>query len=263
MPDKLKHRGQHPKDKRLFSKKYLPDLKNAVSDLSFLLSREYSIKSALKVVGDRYYLTERQRFAVERCACSDSALKSRTKSCISLEQYNLPIFFYAERKEKHLDQTLLSAWQAERLLWIDGYNLLITIESALSGGIVFKGRDGCYRDIAGIHGTYRKVEETLPAVQLIGECLSELQLSAVKWFFDSPVSNSGRLKKLLETESIRQGWNNWEIELLNNPDRILAKTNAVIVSTDSWILDRCERWVNLAKYIIEEKIQNTCVIDLN
>jgi hypothetical protein len=46
---------------------------------------------------------------------------------------------------------MLSA-QAMRgeLLYIDGFNLLTTLEVALSGGIVLLARDGALRDIAGV-----------------------------------------------------------------------------------------------------------------
>ena len=54
-------------------------------------------------------------------------------------------------------------------LWLDGYNVLTILESALAGGLVLLGRDGCCRDIAGIHRRYRKVNETLPALALVGE----------------------------------------------------------------------------------------------
>src|SRR6266404_1471952 len=45
-------------------------------------------------------------------------------------------------------------------LLIDGFNLILTLESALGGGVMLVGRDGCYRDMASVHGTYRRVEET-------------------------------------------------------------------------------------------------------
>ena len=55
----------------------------------------------------------------------------------------------------------------QRQLWIDGYNVLTTIEAALAGAVIIAGRDGCYRDMASMHGSYRKVEETSPAIELI------------------------------------------------------------------------------------------------
>ena len=48
------------------------------------------------------------------------------------------------------------------------------LESALAGGIVLPGRDGCCRDIAGIHRRYRKVDETMPALALVGAAITVL-----------------------------------------------------------------------------------------
>ena len=61
-----------------------------------------------------------------------------------------------------------------RPLRIDGFNLILTLESALGGGIVLGGRDGCYRDLASVHGTYRRVEETRPALDLSTRLLADL-----------------------------------------------------------------------------------------
>ena len=46
---------------------------------------------------------------------------------------------------------------------------MTTIEAALSGGVILAARDGAYRDMASMHGTYRKVAETLPALELLGD----------------------------------------------------------------------------------------------
>jgi hypothetical protein len=151
---------------------------------------------------------------------------------------------------------------AKQAIAIDGYNLLITIEAAMSGGIIFKGRDSALRDLASIHGTYRKVTETIPAVELIGEFLKEHNVDDCLWLLDSPVSNSGRLKILIGELARKNNWN-WEIELLPSPDAKLIKTNLTAVSSDSVVLDRCKSRVNLAKVIIEEKIAKARLINLS
>ncbi len=56
MPDRRKHRGPHPEDRRLFAPEALPRLRAAAGDLSWLLSRGYAPESSLKLVGDRYAL---------------------------------------------------------------------------------------------------------------------------------------------------------------------------------------------------------------
>ena len=50
-PDRRRHRGAHPEDARLFEPSRLEGLRVAVSELSWLLSRGYQTKSALKLVG--------------------------------------------------------------------------------------------------------------------------------------------------------------------------------------------------------------------
>lgn len=105
----------------------------------------------------------------------------------------------------------------DQIIEIDGFNILILLESALSGGYVFKGRDGLYRDISSVHGSYKRVVKTEEAILMIGECLQSLKVQRVKWYLDQPVSNSGRLKSKLLELSGAQAFN-WEVELVFDPD---------------------------------------------
>jgi hypothetical protein len=238
MPDKRSHRGPHPADAKLFAPEAIPKLQLATVDFSLLLTKGYADKSALKLVGDKFSLTERQRLAVMRSACSDQHLTSRNQRCVAIK--NL----------------------AGQGIAIDGYNVLITIEAAMSGACVFKGRDGCFKDLASIHGTYRKVTETIPALQLVGEFLKEIGVNDAVWLLDSPVSNSGRLKTLIGELARKSKWN-WDIELLLSPDAELKKTDLIVASSDSVVLDGCKRWSNLATEIIKLKLASVRVIDLS
>ena len=84
--------------------------------------------------------------------------------------------------------------------------MLTTVEAALAGGVLLAARDGTYRDMASMHGSYRKVAETGPALELIGRTASELGVSECLWYLDRPVSNSGRLKTLMEELAAARGW---------------------------------------------------------
>jgi hypothetical protein len=138
---------------------------------------------------------------------------------------------------------------------------LITIEAAMSGGVILKGRDGCFRDLASVHGTYRKVTETIPALELIGQFLQEAGTGKALWLLDSPVSNSGRLKTLIGELARKNKWD-WEIKLILSPDAELKKTDLIVASSDSVVLDGCKRWTNLAAEIITQKLCLATVIDL-
>jgi hypothetical protein len=235
----------------------LPRLREAVADFSMLLTKGYADKSALKLVGDRFALTQRQRLAVMRSSCSDQQRQSRLERRMPVEDL------------------------AGRPIAIDGYNLLITIEAALSGGLIFQGRDGCFRDLASIHGTYRKVEETVPAVRVIGGFLKEIGVAEALWLLDSPVSNSGRLKTLLAQLARENAWP-WEIRLTISPDAELSsqltvpssqfpancqlttvnrQLPVVVVSTDSVVLDACPKWTNLAAEIITQRLPSAPLIE--
>lgn len=226
MSAKQKHRGQHGNDPRLFNARWIPVLNQAVTDLSWLLSRGYADNSALKLVGDRYRLNLRQRKALLRASCSDASQTIRQ------------------------ERLLPAAGLGGREVLIDGYNLLITIESALAGGIVILSRDGCYRDIASVHGTYRRVEETMPALSMIGVSLQKLGVGPVNWLLDKPVSNSGRLMGFMYDISNQYGFD-WQVELVNSPDRaLIAQPEAVCITSDSWVLDRVAHWYNLHRDIV-------------
>jgi len=239
LPDTRTHRGPHPQDARLFGPETRPQLRQAASDLSWLLSRGYVNPSALKLVGDRYRLCARQRTAVERAACSDADL--------------------ARRKAHQVDAQAPSL--TGRPLWLDGYNVLTTVEAALAGGLILAARDGTYRDMASMHGSYRKVAETQPALELLGEVTAGLGVAECVWYLDRPVSNSGRLKKVMERTAAERGWT-WTVELVPDPDAILAETDQIVATADSAILDRCQAWLNLARETIAGHVPDADVLEL-
>jgi hypothetical protein len=235
MPDSRKHRGQHPADSTLFSTAQQPKLSMAIHDLSWLLGKGYSEKASVKLVGDRYRLKQRQRMAIQRVVCTEIQKLNRQDKALKIHEVK------------------------GRKLLVDGLNLLITIESALSNGLIFEGLDGTYRDLASVHGTYKKVEETPQAMQVIGETLTDLGTGTVTWLLDKPVSNSGRIKKMLCEMAQANNWP-WEAELVNNPDTILMHSIVPIVSSDSLILDHTECWFNLSRYLIDTYIPDAQVL---
>jgi hypothetical protein len=227
------HRGPHPRDAELFRADRGPVLQTATSELSWLLSRGYGNPSALKLVGDRHDLVLRQREAVMRSSCSDAALERRRGK-------------------------LVSACAGETL-WIDGLNVILTTEVALGGGVVLLGRDGCARDLASVHGTYRRVEETRPALDVIGAELHALGVKRVCVVLDSPVSNTRKLAGL-----IRETWSgefDLQIQLEHDADRVLVEEGGVVASADGEVLDHCAAWVNLARRVVS-RVSPVWALDL-
>jgi hypothetical protein len=78
---------------------------------------------------------------------------------------------------------------------------------------------------------------------------------------DSPVSNSGRLKKIIENIASQNQWN-WQVQLVLNPDPVLIQSDRIIASSDGVVLDGCKKWINLSRCIIENKFPDVWLIDL-
>jgi hypothetical protein len=212
-------------------------LQAAGDDLTWLLTRGYAPASSLKLVGDRYQLAARQRTAVARSTASESDIAARKARRAAAEAV------------------------AGRTLWLDGYNVLTTIEAALAGGVVLAARDGAYRDMASMHGSYRKVAETVPALERIGQTLADFGLAECRWYLDRPVSNSGRLKQLMEIVAARHGWP-WTVELVADPDALLVVGELLVATADSAILDGCHAWLNLARETVVRRVPGANVVEI-
>lgn len=237
MPDTRTHRGPHPSDRKLFAPECLTKLREAMADFCWLLTRGYSSDAALKLVGDHFQLAERQRAALRRGGCSAHAAARRRSRRVELGEL------------------------AGQRLGIDGFNCLITVEAALSGGVVLRGVDGSHRDLASVHGTYRHVSETEPALQHLCAALAAARPAAVTWYLDSPVSNSGRLASLMRARFEDEGLA-WDVELVKNADRSLQELRAVAASSDGWVMDASEGWLDLAGATVLRFVPDAWIVDL-
>ncbi len=231
-----RNRGKEASDDRLFGAETMQQkLKDATKDMHYLLTRGFAEKSSVQLVGNRYKLNARQQRALQGMSASEQQIVLRCNRALPPDQLK------------------------NEIIAIDGFNLLIILESALSGGYLFKGLDGYYRDLSGVHGTYKRVQKTEEALLLIGNTLKELNIDYAHWYFDAPVSNSGRLKTLLR--EIGEKYNfHWQIHLVNNPDKVLAQSEYILVSSDAWVLDRAQKNFNLAAYLIEQRIKPDNVV---
>jgi len=212
-------------------------LQAAVDDLSWLMTRGYSAKASLKLVGDRYSLRDRQRKALQRCAASDSACLERRKKELSLAELH--------------GATVV----------VDGYNVLLTLEAALSGGLLLLARDGVLRDLAAMSAHYRRVHSTRSAVELLADLFAEQGCIQVVWYLDRPVSNSGRLKRLIQ-ETVVDRTPPWRVDLTDRTDSLLVDSPHVVASADSAVIDGSRRWVNLARSVVESAVPGAWILDL-
>ena len=237
MPDRRRHRGAHPRDRECFAPEALETLTRAADDFCWLRSRGYPDKASLQLVGDRYALRLRQRSALQRCAVAGEVARRRRAREVGPE-----------------------AVRGESLL-LDGYNVLLTVEAALGGGVVLKARDGAFRDMAAMRSHFRKVRQTRPALELIGAHLDGLGCRRAHWYLDRPISNSGRLKALMEEIASAHCWP-WRVELVPDPDKVLNVSKRIVATADGGILDQGPRWLNLARRVVEASVPSAWVVDL-
>lgn len=230
-----KSRGKLSNDDKLFSGKWTTLYREATQDLSYLLTRGYGLKSSVALVGHHYRMNVRQQKALSRVAASQTAIINRQQKSIA---------------PNHL---------TNKIVLIDGFNILILLENILSGAYIFQCQDGVYRDISSIHGSYKRVNQTQDALLLIGKVLHELNIKKAIWYFDAPVSNSGMLKTMLYELASNHDFN-WEVHLDNNPDTLLIASQEIVISADAWILDECQQWFNFSDYLLTKHIQHTAIV---
>lgn len=234
---KILRRGFDEEDYKYFSESNMEKLKVAQEEVQWLLDRGYKIKPVIELVGGHYLLSARQRTALQRTTAPTYQCEKRKGKMLPLDKAK------------------------DGCLFIDGFNLIITLETALSKSAVLLGKDGVLRDLAGLRGTYKIIDKTQTALDIIGKTLKELSVPEVKFYLDSPVSNSGRLR----AEILRQAefWGiHTEAELLPNVDSLLSGMER-IVTGDSILLDGCKSWFNLSRKITEEYIKDAWIVNLN
>ncbi len=227
----LKHRGLAPEDKIFFEAGRLEKLRQAVDDLTYLLRRGYAQKAAAELVGNHYQLMARERLALIHAAWE-------------CESRRLPI------RPEDLQG---------RKFCIDGFNVLITLETALGGGILIRAVDGCYRDIANVHGNYTFRIETEEALTLAAKAIKALSVEEATWYFDRPVSNSGCVATLIN-EMAQRLKAPMHAKTADKVDARLTACTNVVVTADAAILDSGVEWFDLAGWIIEHRMTSKAVI---
>lgn len=233
---KVVRRGYYKDDEKWFLEDNIKILKKAQEELYWLLNRGYNSEPTTNFIGGRYQLSARQRDALKRTTSTKEECENRISKMLDIHKV-----------------------RGSEVL-IDGFNLIITLEVALSKSTLIKANDETIRDLAGLRGTYKLIDKTYDALNIIGAVFNELGIKKALFYLDAPVSNSGRLKQTII--SLAEEWNTEiEVELVPDADKLLWNKENVI-TTDSIILDKCISWINLSRYIIEKRIKDSNVIEL-
>lgn len=218
-------RGYCAEDTVLFGEEACRILTRCADDIKYLLERGYPFRSALTFVCNHFLLQERQRNALLRVCASEEML--------------------AQRRAKQLNELVEGC-----TVHVDAFNAVILMETALSGSMLLKGRDGCYRDLSGLAGTYAVIEKTDPAIERIIRRLQEHKAAEAVFWVDAPVSNSGRLKSHIAEKAEELGFP-VDIRMVHNADTELKK-QANVISGDSAVIAECCSWYNLYEELIAD-----------
>jgi hypothetical protein len=172
-------------------------------------------------VAGHYLLDQEQRNYLARKVSSDQTAQGRRSKLVDFEDLK--------------GQTIL----------VDGYNVLITLESVLHhSDIILESDDGVLRDTQAVFGRYRPHEDTLPVLDIILDFLKKAHVKEVRFFYDSPVSRSGELAKLtravlrkhhLPGDATTSPY--VDRELANNQDQVVATSDGPLMDKVDRVLD--------------------------
>lgn len=205
------------------------NIQEPAEDFRYLLNRRYPRKAALELVGNRYGLTFDERHLLHRGVFSRMDSQARRKKKASI------------REIRNKD------------LAIDGHNVLITIEAALSGRPLVLADDGFIRDISGLSGSFKKSQITETAIQLILTVLKKWKPHKTVFFFDAPISMSGKLAEEIR-DLLKQANLPGNATAIKVPEKILIGFPGIIASSDTAIINQSKKVLDLAGYIITKRI---------
>uniref|UniRef100_A9A886 DUF434 domain-containing protein n=1 Tax=Methanococcus maripaludis (strain C6 / ATCC BAA-1332) TaxID=444158 RepID=A9A886_METM6 len=139
-------------------------------DLKYLLNRNYRKKSALDFVTNHYGLNAFERNFFGRCVFSDD----------HLEIVNKKRTYLGEIKSKSIA--------------IDGFNVLITLESLIERVAIFC-EDDVIRDLKYQKG-YKLTEKSEETIEIILKSMLNLNINNFNVYFDEQTSKSGEISKI-------------------------------------------------------------------
>jgi hypothetical protein len=144
-------------------------LARIVNDLRYLLDQGYPRDSAVDFVSNHYRLPLHERHLIARCV------------------------FSKQEVVEHRQKIVRAGKVRGKSLGIDGYNVVITLESILTGKQVVCCDDGFVRDLRAIFGKYKASSATKRAIEEVLKAVAKARPSKVAVFFDKQVSRSGEL----------------------------------------------------------------------
>ena len=195
-------------------------MRRAAEEARYLANRGYPRDSAIRFVSDHHRLPEDHRFVLARVIVAANIAVSRRAKAQSLEALRAKVVF------------------------VDGYNVLITTESLLAGYPVYLCDDGFLRDTRGIFSSYKVSRFTAPALSEVLDLLARAEPARVEVLLDQQMSRSGELAELVRgmmAECCLPGI----ARTARNVDHLLKVSEAVVATSDGNVIDAAKRIYDL------------------
>lgn len=193
-------------------------ISDAVRDLRYMLDQGYPRDSAVNFVANHYRLPLNQRHLLARCV------------------------FSRREVAKHRRKSVRASAVRGKHLGVDGYNVLITLESILTLKQVVRCDDGYIRDLRAIFGKYRVSPATPRALTELLRIIALAKPSYVEFLFDKQVSRSGELagmvrQRLEEAKLKGDAQATGGVDLKLRPFDVVASSDRAIIGRAKAIWD--------------------------
>lgn len=136
-------------------------------------------------------------------------------------------------------------------LGVDGYNVLISLESFLAGKMVIRCDDGYVRDLRAMFGKYRPGKSTPHAISFLIKTLTKGKPANVAVLFDGQVSRSGDLASKISGELKLAGLNG-EAKAVRHVDATLREFD-IVASSDRAVIKRARAVWDIPAEILKSK----------
>lgn len=203
------------------------NFREALEDYFYLTTRGYPERGFLKLVGDRYKLTEHQRTILYRgVASAEKAESRRARLCLIAELQNQEIF-------------------------IDGLNVLLTLTAYLQGLPLFVALDGFLRDAASFRGKFPKTELIEKSFELLLEFLPLTGQPKTGFYLDVGAENIYNWNRIFENVNPKN-CPNLELIFCPKTDNVLInKQSGIICTSDTGIIDQTAcRCFDLPRHVL-------------
>ncbi len=207
-------------------------LAEAAKDYKYLLDRGFSREHSLRFVDDHYILPKEQRL----------------------------ILYRSIHPTSHIDlvySKTIRDYPLANVLYVDFYNVIITIASIIRGQTLYIGNDGFIRDMSGVHGRIRDEEIMSMAITDFKEIIDILSPPKIVVYLESQVSKSGQYMAVIGGILNHMG----EAILTKNVDSTLYNVDGTVATSDSVIHQHAREVIDIPQILASKSNYRVKTVD--